>query len=180
MESILQIIKGLHHIFEADGIDYAIIGAFAANFYRMEPRFTADLDILVILETISTQDLIKILERNGFKIKLIPESDPDMLLCDKGSIPIHLIICKIPYQHLVVKRKTWEEVEGIKVPVISLEDLLIHKLIAHRQKDLWDIDSIIERIRRLGLIPEEEYLDFWTKEWDVLEEWEKIKKQLKG
>lgn len=176
----IEIIKELHHIFEENGIDYAIIGAFAANFYRMEPRFTADLDILIIMETISTQHLVKILEKKGFEVKLTPESDPDMLLCHKGSIPIHLIIGKIPYQDLVFKRKTWEEVEDIKVPVMSLEDVLIHKLIAHRQKDLWDIDSILERVKRVGLTLEEGYINFWVKEWDVLEEWEKIRKKLKG
>jgi len=51
--------------------------------------------------------------------------------------------------------------------VITVEDVLVHKLIAWRARDRNDIASILETAPKL----DETYIEHWATEWDVLDRW---------
>jgi hypothetical protein len=55
--------------------------------------------------------------------------------------------------------------------VITVEDVIVHKLIAWRPRDRNDIASIFEA----GHALDEQYIERWSREWDVLDRWEQAK-----
>lgn len=55
--------------------------------------------------------------------------------------------------------------------VITVEDVIVHKLIAWRPRDRSDIASILEAGHPLDLA----YIERWAAEWDVLGRWEQAR-----
>lgn len=53
------------------------------------------------------------------------------------------------------------EVGDVSIPLISAEDLLIMKAVAHRPRDLGDIEAVLERQKDLDL----ERVQSWVREF---------------
>ena len=60
--------------------------------------------------------------------------------------------------------------EGLSARVLSVEDVIVHELIANRAKD----DADIEDILRAGPSLDWRYLDDWFDAWDLRERFENI------
>lgn len=75
-----------------------------------------------------------------------------------------LIVATVEYQHLALDRA----VEG----ALSVEDVIIHKLIAWRPRDRDDIASIL----RAGHHLDETYITHWADEWEVAHRWDEARK----
>lgn len=69
----------------------------------------------------------------------------------------------MPYQHVAIER-------GRPDHVLTIEDVIIHKLIAGRPRDRDDIRSILATDPDL----DHAYLDPWIVAWDVDEEWQRL------
>ena len=54
-----------------------------------------------------------------------------------------------------------------EVPVLTVEDVIVHKLIAGRYRHLADIEEILETKPSL----EEPYIERWAEFWEVLDRW---------
>lgn len=140
---------------------WVIAGALAAERYRMLPRFTTDLDLLVRWH----DGLPAALEENGYSARSMadPGEHPHLLML-RGAERIDLIIPVTPYQDLALER-------GVHDHYLTIEDVIVHKLLAWRLKDRDDIRSILER----GNALDRAYIDHWAGEWEVLENWEPIR-----
>ncbi len=68
-----------------------------------------------------------------------------------------MIFSFTPYEREAIGRSTAIELEGVKVHFASLEDLIIHKLVAGRPRDIEDIKGVL--LRNPGV--DEEYLRKW-------------------
>lgn len=140
---------------------WAVAGAFAALRYRAEQRATTDADLLVEWR----DDLVPSLEAAGYELDVIamPGDHPHLLMSrqpDKG--PIDFIVPAEPYQELALDRG------AANGHVLTVEDVIVHKLIAWRPKDRDDIASILAA----GHPIDEAYVEHWAAEWDVLHRWE--------
>lgn len=139
---------------------WAVAGAFAAMRYRAVERATTDADLLVEWR----DDLVPTLEAAGYDLRVIGEPDehPHLLMSrqpDKG--PIDFLVPTEPYQELALDRGAAND------HVLTVEDVIVHKLIAWRPKDRDDIASILEA----GHPIDERYVEHWAGEWDVLHRW---------
>lgn len=139
------------------GLRWAAIGALAANRYRGEARFTADADALVEWD----DRLIGALEDAGYQVQVVREGDeaPHLLRLRRGAERIDLLPPVIAYQDVALRRAGDN--------VVTVEDVIVFKLIAWRRRDRDDVRSILEA----GASVDEAYVERWAREWEVLDRW---------
>lgn len=138
------------------GIGLVLIGAHAANRYRVEVRHTLDVDFLAT----SLHDVDAILTKAGFAVRVVTDDGtPYMISARRGSVVVDLLLAETEYQRLAMQRA----IDG----VLTAEDVIVHKLIAGRPRDLDDIDSILASDVNLN----ERYIVEHAEAWGVLERW---------
>ncbi len=127
-------------------VDFMIIGAYALGVHGY-PRATADIDIWVKPNDINSRKLYKALARFGApldKIK-IDEFSMEGIIFQIGVIPRRIdIITKIDgvkYEE-ADEDKIIVKIEGLKIPVISLDKLIKNKMSTGREKDELDIKTL--------------------------------------
>ena len=141
------------------GIRYLVVGGIALFLHR-HPRLTDDLDIIPDLEQENLAKLTNVLKDLGYKPKLPYVTIDDFKdqqkrkswITEKHMKAFSLINDRlIPYNVIDLliasplnfeesyKRRHIENLDGVEIPVASLEDLLTLKLEANRAKDFADI-----------------------------------------
>lgn len=149
--SITEVLDGL-------GAPWVLAGALAADRYRAGPRFTTDLDLLIEWD----DRLPTAIEPLGHDVRVMadPDSHPHLLMLRSETERIDLIVAVVEYQELAIRR-------GLADHVLTVEDVIVHKLIAWRAKDRDDISSILAADPDL----DEAYIDEWTAAWEVADRW---------
>jgi hypothetical protein len=139
-------------------IPWVRAGALAALDYRAEPRLTADADVLVRWDA----RLVGALEADGWEVRAMsdPEMAPHLLMLKRGDDRVDLLVAVTEYQELALER-------GFPNRVLTVEDVIVHKLIAWRARDQRDIASILSADHVL----DEKYIVHWATEWSVLDRW---------
>ncbi len=139
------------------------VGALAASEYRLSARMTTDADLLVEWR----EDLVPHLEAAGYELRVIAEPDDHPhLLISRGQLgDVDFMIPTIPYQELALDR-------GVaNGHVLTVEDVLVHKVIAWRPRDRDDVASILAA----GHAVDEAYVNEWTEAWDVADRWRRAR-----
>jgi hypothetical protein len=131
----------------AAGIPYMIIGGQAVLLYG-EPRLTKDIDITLGAGLDRLPDVLAAALEIGLRTLVDPETftrQTMVLPClDPGSgIRVDLIFSFTPYEQLAISRARAVLIGKTEVCFSSLEDLVIHKLIAGRARDLEDVKIIL-------------------------------------
>lgn len=139
----------------------AVIGGVAASFLG-RPRATRDVDALVMLDQNQWARFLEAGEGFGFHSRiadaLVFAATARVLLVrhEPSGIDADITFGALTFEQEVVKRATRVEISGISVPLATPEDLIVMKAVAHRPRDIGDIESILdvhpkldrERIRR--------------------------------
>jgi hypothetical protein len=139
------------------GVDWALIGALAALRYRATPRLTVDADFLASW----TPDLAASFRREGYDVDEVAEpGEPPHLLVvrGKGDV-IDVLLAVVEYQRVALDRAVDH--------VLTVEDVIVHKLIAWRPRDRNDIASILDT----DVAIDGAYIEHWAAEWDVADRW---------
>jgi hypothetical protein len=137
---------------------WALAGALAALRYRRVERGTTDVDFLVEWHP----GLTLAMERAGYQVRESTDpllEHPHLLRCRRDDEYVDLIISTVPYQELAIDRATDH--------FLTVEDVIIHKLIAWRPRDQEDVASILAAGHEL----DREYIDHWAREWEVEDRW---------
>lgn len=140
------------------GAEPVVIGALAALRFRATLRETTDADFLVrgvpgIAEAFRQQDL---------SVREMVDSDGDTYMYvvrGEGDVRVDVIVAETPFQREAMRRA----VDGY----LTAEDVIVHKLIAWRQRDRDDIQSILAA----GHALDDGYITQWAAEWDVTQRW---------
>jgi hypothetical protein len=153
-------LASIAEIFDDVGVDWTLVGALAANRYRATPRFTTDVDTMATF----TPSLVDRLESAGYTVTVVADEGegPHLIRCQRGAEAIDILIPVVEYQREALRRAGDH--------VLTPEDVIIHKLIAGRPRDLDDIRSILET----GAELDRQYLDHWIDEWDLGERWQQF------
>lgn len=149
----------------ARGLSWALVGGHAANIHRDELRQTTDYDVLVSLGGTSMADLAADMARDGWEVR--QQAGEGWLL--RAEHPAYgkldLIATGMEYQEIALARAIDMRLpDGVAVKVMAVEDVLIHKLIANRDKDDWDVRSILRAKPRLDWKYLHEWMAFWAVE----------------
>ena len=144
-------------ILEEAGVPWALAGALAALRYRATPRLTIDADFLAKHQ----QGLADAFRRAGYDVTEVaePGEGPHLLVVRGRGDVIDVLLAVVEYQDVALARAVDH--------VLTIEDVLIHKLIAWRPRDRNDIASILETEPVL----DEAYLEAWVSAWEVEERW---------
>jgi hypothetical protein len=150
------------------GIPYMVIGGQAVLLYG-EPRLTKDIDITLGADLTRLPDVLSALD----SMKLYPLVDPEkftretmVLPCSdpETGIRVDLIFSFSPFEQLAISRSRAVRIGDTDVCFASLEDLLIHKLIAGRARDIEDARIILLKNPSAEL----SYIRHWLAEFSNL------------
>ena len=127
-------------------VEYLLIGGYAVALHGY-PRATVDLDIWVRVEPDNAARIVAALRDFGFDSPLLAERL--FLLADQivrlGVPPFRIelltSIAGVDFDACRT-RAVLMEIDGLTVPVISLDDLKINKRAAGRHKDLADLEHL--------------------------------------
>jgi predicted nucleotidyltransferase len=138
--------KEFLRLLNSQGVEYLLVGGYAVGHYGY-PRATADMDIWVSRAGGNPIKVLAVLKQYGFM--------QDELTADLLSTPNQIIRMGKPPVRIEVLtsisgvefdtcfgRRLMAEVDGIPVPLISLEDLKINKKAADRHKDRDDLEHL--------------------------------------
>jgi hypothetical protein len=129
-------------------IPYMIIGGQALLVYG-EPRLTRDIDIVLGVDSRCVNLLVAI--AGELRIKPIPDDVKAFVrqtmvfpaVEEATGIRVDFILASTPYELNALKRVRKIKIDGTSVAFASPEDVIIHKIIAGRPRDLEDVRKVI-------------------------------------
>jgi predicted nucleotidyltransferase len=130
-------------------VSFLLVGAYALAVYGY-PRATKDIDLLVGASADNASRLMKALARFGAPLEGITAADfaTEGVVFQIGNSPRRIDILTgitgVEFERAYANRKV-VTVEDMRLPVISLEDLIANKSATGRTQDLADV----ERLRAL-------------------------------
>lgn len=171
----MQLAKNLSDIFfslvsslKRNGINFSIAGAFAVSIYT-QPRATSDIDLVTFTDQKSKERITALLHQNFHLIQTHPDpltmrffeiwrhvikSESDIPFV----IPIDFIAIPDDYLSIVLSRSIFLPLDGLEIPFVSREDLIIMKLGSTRAKDMDDVERLMEDAEQMDL----EYIRAWA------------------
>lgn len=167
-------------------IPYMIIGGQAVLLYG-EPRLTKDIDVTLGIGTEGFNQISKSVQNLRFKI-IVPDPEDFVketmvlpTLHEKSGIRVDFIFSFSAYEHQAIQNAKQIKIGHQNVCFASLEDVIIHKIIAGRPRDLEDVRSIILKNPDFDHL----YIQKWLAEFDTSldgdyrEQYKKILENLK-
>lgn len=136
--------KDLLKIFNAFGVDYMIIGAYAMAAHGIV-RSTGDMDIFVRPDINNAKKVYAALAKFGAPLQNI---EPDDFSSPGTVYQIGVVPCRIDILNSIdgisydEADKVFKKVDDMDVPFIDLESLKINKKSTGRSKDLIDLDLL--------------------------------------
>lgn len=135
------------------GAEFLLVGAHAMAAHGY-PRFSHDFDLVVRCEPENAKRVWRALEIFGapmFHFSLRDLEQPDMVLqlgAPPGRIDIMTSISGVSFDEAWAQRIE-VNIDGLKVPIIGLDELIRNKKAAAREKDELDVKQL-EKLKRLG------------------------------
>ncbi len=145
-------------------VDWAVLGGLAANVYRDAARMTFDVDLLVTVDRSSMSAIAESAEMKGWHIRYLHPDGRMVRLAHDGMAYADLIAVETEYQLAALERARHETFDdGLTARVLTIEDVIVHKLIANRPRDVADIADILETRAPMDV----DYLEHWMQVWGV-------------
>ena len=133
-------------------VEFIVVGAYALAAHGF-PRATGDIDIWVKPDENNSKKVYKTLARFGAPINEIREDEFSQpgLIFQIGVVPRRIdLITKIDAVEFeeADSDKIFVDIDGLKVPVLSVDKLIKNKMATGREKDLLDAKLLRKRSRR--------------------------------
>lgn len=126
-------------------VEYLLIGGYAVGYYGY-PRATADMDVWIALSRENAKNVKQVLFDFGMVSDDVTE---ELFLSDNivrmGLPPMRIeVLTKIDGVEFkeCYKNKNIVQIDGLEIPLISLEDLKTNKKASGRYKDLNDLEHL--------------------------------------
>lgn len=162
--TVLSVAAEVAAFLEELDVPYAIIGGLAVQHWG-EPRFTRDVDVAVLapsaqqaalLEALAARFQPRIPDAVAFARRhrvLLPQA--------RDGTPIDVSLAIPGYEEEVMRRAVLADLPGLRpVRVVSAEDLIIHKCVAGRPRDIEDVERVLSR---QGRAVELRYIRGWLR-----------------
>lgn len=152
--------------FELRDVRYLVVGGMAVNLYGYV-RLTVDLDVMADLSEENLSKIIGVMEKFGYTPRIpvnphefLSDEKRDEWIKKKGAVVFTFIDLNEPFKHIDIflsnpidfeeayTRKELMTIGGVKISIVSIDDLIELKSLSGRQRDVEDIDHL-ERIRAL-------------------------------
>lgn len=174
-----QILEQMALALDSRGIPYMLIGGQATLLYG-EPRLTRDIDVTLGIGPERWSEILELAGASGWQ----PLGDKEFVertlvlpcLERTSGIRIDFMFSHSVYEQQAIERVRRVPIGTAKVCFASVEDLIIHKIVAGRPRDLEDVRGILLKNSEMDL----PYVRRWLKEFDAslnegfLERWEAL------
>lgn len=147
--NLLKPLADLGKWLDAIHVQAVVVGGIAVSFLG-RPRFTQDIDALAIVSETEWESAVAAAARHG----IVPRIDDPVSFARRSrvlllrhketAIDIDLILGGLAFEQNAVDHGQTYSVGGVDVRLPRVEDLLIMKAVAHRPRDLQDIEGLLE------------------------------------
>lgn len=164
------------------GISYMVIGGQAVLLHG-EPRLTRDIDVTVGVQSSELARVQHATEQIGLRSSVpdveafVQKTNVLPLTDDPTRIRVDLIFSFTPYETEAIRRAVGVSFGETSVRFAAAEDLIIHKLVAGRPRDVDDVRGVLARHPTL----DDAYLTRWLSSFhdivnrDLVEEFRTLK-----
>ena len=143
-----EVLAALGTCFDSLGVRWYLFGAQAAIFHGVA-RLTADVDVTVLPGLHSTGRLVSVMEANGFGLRVTATDDfvartrvlP--FVHSATRLPVDVVLAGPGIEEQFLDRAELHVLEGVRVPIATVEDLVTMKILAGRPKDLDDAEGML-------------------------------------
>jgi hypothetical protein len=162
-ESFIATLQALIDWLQAEKVPHTIIGGVAISIVA-QPRTTQDIDVVIWLDESRWKGLLTSGEAYGFMPRLSDalefafRSRVLLLRHQASGISIDISCGALDFEREMIARSATLEIGELKIKVPTPEDLIITKIVAHRPKDLADIEAILSIRQNLDLA----HIKHWT------------------
>lgn len=147
--SLLEGVVEVAQFLDNQHIPYAVLGGIAVQHWG-EPRTTLDIDVVVLVPPALEDDFLRNVTKK-FQPRLpaaveFAKKHRILLVSTSSGIPVDLSLGIEGYEEDALTRAVSVSFAGLPpVRVVSAEDLIIHKCVAGRARDIEDIERVLLR-----------------------------------
>ena len=184
LKDLLPVLSSLAEWFKVEKVSYTIIGGVAMGLIA-QARATQDVDAVVWLDLEDAADFINSGRRFGFvprledAVSFARRSRVLLLRHSDTQINVDLSCGVLPFEREMIDRATEFKTSELIWKVATPEDLIITKAVAHRGRDLIDVDNLLTIYPDLDL----PRIRYWVSEFadvlempELVEDWEDLLK----
>ncbi|NPA90657.1 MAG: nucleotidyltransferase family protein [Chloroflexi bacterium] len=146
----MNLLTALVRTLDKARLPYMVIGGQAVLIYG-EPRLTRDIDLTLGVSPEALPRVLQVAQELGLRPLV---EDPEAFVRRTWVLPtlhppsglrVDFIFSWTPYERQALQRARAIPIEGYPVRFASPEDVVIHKLLAGRPRDLEDIRTILRK-----------------------------------
>ncbi|MCC5946578.1 MAG: nucleotidyl transferase AbiEii/AbiGii toxin family protein [Bernardetiaceae bacterium] len=165
---MLDVLQRIVRTLETQDIAYMLSGSLAMGFYTIQ-RTTRDLDIVIDLQEKHLSVFFEAFSKgyycpkDSIKIEIARKGMFNLIDFQTGVKIDFMVKKNSPYRNTEFQRRRREELEGFALWVVSLEDLILSKIIWIQElKSERQIEDINNLLRNPDV--DKHYLNFWIKD----------------
>jgi predicted nucleotidyltransferase len=154
---------------KAENVPYTIIGGLSVSIVS-QPRPTIDVDLVVWLDPERWPAFLESAKQYGIQprtadaLEFARKRRVLLLQHRESGIGIDVSFGALPFEDEMISRSKIVSLGGVTFRVATPEDLIIMKMVAHRDKDLRDIENIVRVCPRL----DRDRIRFWVHEFALV------------
>ncbi len=153
MKGLAETLRDFVSLFDRLGLSYAVMGGLAVRVYGI-PRPTYDVDFTVAIARERLPELYRAITDAGYTVPEPYESGwidqiagmpvvKSRFYFEGTAIDVDIFLAESAYQESLMSRRARHPLDDRLVWLVSPEDLILLKLIAHRPRDLADIGDVL-------------------------------------
>jgi uncharacterized nucleotidyltransferase DUF6036 len=175
-EEVHHVALRIIELLERHSVPYAVMGGVAVPVWGI-PRATYDVDVVLSVGEEGLREFLERAKDDGFQVdppyqagfrdvlKGMEKIRIEWWTAESRRVEVDVFLVTTAYQESAFSRRRRVRLDGREVWVLSAADLILHKLVAGRPKDLADIQNILA----IQGLTEEEYLRSWAERLNVVE-----------
>lgn len=176
-----KIICSINSELQRRNIPYMIIGGQAVLLYG-EPRLTRDIDITLGVDIDKIEDVIAVVR--DLSCKILPDDVRDFVrktmvlpaIHEETGIRIDFIFSFSPYERQAIAQAKKIRMLDQDVFFAASEDVVIHKIVAGRLRDVEDVRGILLKTQDIDMA----YIKKWLNDFSTGLEDDAIKERLEN
>ena len=147
---------------EEEGYRYAIIGGVAVAQWGF-PRATNDVDIKVLVPNTDYAGVrAALLKRFPERARVDVPENPFIVAVTVDKVIVDFLLTLPGYEEQIIERAERRDFGGISAWLCSVEDLIIQKVVAGREKDWLDLEALL--LEQYGKL-DDAFIDGWLEQF---------------
>jgi hypothetical protein len=146
LADLSQVAARLSGALDGAAIPHVVSGAVAMAAHGFV-RATQDLDLLVIADAVRLPQIFGMVRDLGFAGEdaalLAALRDRYVATLRAGPIAVEILVPVLPYHRTLCDRAVRRPLHGHDVPFVTVEDLIVLKMLWRRAKDVPDVQALI-------------------------------------